>query len=85
MQHKTNQSPSVEEAKSLILDTLDGDSIQKFANFTAFYDWLDTTLHYDQADSEESLADSYDTLQAAYVELVQQSQGPGAVDQASMS
>lgn len=85
MQHKTNENPSVEEAKSLILDTLDGDSILKFANFTALYDWLDTTLHYDQADSEESLADSYDTLQVAYVELVQQSQGPGAVDQESMS
>ncbi len=70
MQHETKVMPEIEAAKNLIIETLDGDSIHRFDSFDDFYAWLDTTFHYDQLDSGESLADSYQTLKSAYQELV---------------
>ena len=70
MQHEAKRKQEVEAAKNLILETLDGDSILEFESFKDFYGWLDTALHYDQHDTGESLADSYQTLESAYQELV---------------
>lgn len=70
MQHETKGKQEIEAAKNLIIETLDGDSIHRFDSFEDFYGWFDTTLHYDQHDTGESLADSYQTLKSAYQDLV---------------